>query len=81
VPQKLKAKSTPEARAAALMGTGLEFSRIGLEAGPISQWLRAGLKLPDRSRQPRTMARDGHNDASDLGAERLRQPAAGAGAG
>ena len=29
--------------AAALIATGLAFSRIGLEAGPLSQWLHAGL--------------------------------------
>jgi transposase len=42
--RELKAESEPEALAAALTGTGLEFARCGLEAGPMSQWLHAGLK-------------------------------------
>lgn len=41
--RELKAESEPEAMAAALIATGLAFSRIGLEAGPLSQWLHAGL--------------------------------------
>jgi transposase len=35
--------SEPEALAAWFAGSGLEFTRIGLEAGPLSQWLHAGL--------------------------------------
>jgi transposase len=35
--------SEPEALAAFLRGTGLVFERVGLEAGPLSQWLHAGL--------------------------------------
>lgn len=35
--------SEPEALAAALLATGLTFARVGLEAGPLSQWLHAGL--------------------------------------
>ena len=42
--RELKAESEPEALAAALSGTGLAFARIGLEAGPMSQWLHAGLR-------------------------------------
>jgi hypothetical protein len=42
--RELKVESEPEALAAALMGTGLEFTRVGLEAGPMSQWLHAGLR-------------------------------------
>ena len=38
-----KAQSEPEALAAFLHGTGLAFERVGLEAGPLSQWLHAGL--------------------------------------
>ena len=41
--REFKAESEPEATAAALVATGLAFSRIGLEAGPLSQWLHAGL--------------------------------------
>jgi transposase len=42
IQRELKVESEPEAMAAALMGTGFIFSRIGLEAGPLSQWLHAG---------------------------------------
>jgi hypothetical protein len=38
-----KARNEPEALAAFLHGTGLAFERVGLEAGPLSQWLHAGL--------------------------------------
>ncbi len=41
--REFKAESEPEAMAAALLATGLAFSRLGLEAGPLSQWLHAGL--------------------------------------
>src|SRR5918997_6952158 len=41
--QELVVESEPEALAAALLATGLSFSRVGLEAGPLSQWLHAGL--------------------------------------
>jgi len=47
VRRELKAASEPEALAAALIGTGLTFSRIGLEAGPMSQWLHAGLRAAE----------------------------------
>ena len=43
VVRELVAESEPEALAAALLGTGLTFTRVGLEAGPLSQWLHAGL--------------------------------------
>lgn len=36
--------SEPETLAAFLNGTGLRFARVGLEAGPLSSWLYAGLK-------------------------------------
>jgi transposase len=42
--RELKAESESDGLAAALTGTGLEFTRVGLEAGPMSQWLHAGLK-------------------------------------
>ena len=38
-----KVASEPEALVAWFTGSGLEFTRIGLEAGPLSQWLHAGL--------------------------------------
>ncbi len=38
-----KVDSEPAALAAFLRGTSLAFDRIGLEAGPLSQWLHAGL--------------------------------------
>ncbi len=41
--RELKAESDPEALAAALTGAGLVFARVGLEAGPMSQWLHGGL--------------------------------------
>lgn len=39
-----KVASEPEALAGWLTGLGVELARIGLEAGPLSQWLYAGLK-------------------------------------
>ena len=44
VRRELKAASEPEALATALIGTGLASSRIGLEAGQMSQWLHGGLR-------------------------------------
>jgi transposase len=41
--RETKVASEPEALAALFNDTGLEFTRIGLEAGPLSQWLHAGL--------------------------------------
>ena len=38
-----KVVSEPEVLVALFGGLGLTFSRIGLEAGPLSQWLHAGL--------------------------------------
>jgi transposase len=42
--RELKAESDPDVLGAALNGTGLVFARVGLEAGPLSQWLHAGLR-------------------------------------
>jgi transposase len=41
--REAKVASEPEALTAWLGGPGLEVARIGLEAGPLSQWLHAGL--------------------------------------
>ena len=41
--REFKVESEPEAMAIALIATDLAFGRIGLEAGPLSQWLHAGL--------------------------------------
>lgn len=38
-----KAESSPEAVAAFLSACGRHYSRVGLEAGPLCQWLYAGL--------------------------------------
>lgn len=43
VVRELIAESEPEVLATALLDTKLDFSRVGLEAGPMSQWLHAGL--------------------------------------
>src|SRR3954453_789868 len=43
VVRELTVESEPEALATTLVGTGLAFARVGLEAGPLSQWLHAGL--------------------------------------
>jgi transposase len=40
---EVKVASEPEALAALFGGLGLQLTRIGLEAGPLSQWLHAGL--------------------------------------
>jgi transposase len=42
--RELKVQSEPEVLTAALTGPGLKFARVGLEAGPMSQRLHAGLK-------------------------------------
>ncbi len=44
VVRELTAETEPEALAMALLDTGLTFARIGLEAGPLSQWLHEGLR-------------------------------------
>ena len=41
--REAKVRSEREALAAFFTESGLAFARIGLEAGPLSQWLRAGL--------------------------------------
>src|SRR3954451_12798232 len=41
--REAKVASEPEALVAWFRGLGLEVTRIGLEAGPLSQWLHAGL--------------------------------------
>src|SRR6202008_3656234 len=42
--KEAKAASEPEALVAFFRSLGLAVKRIGLEAGPLSQWLHAGLK-------------------------------------
>jgi transposase len=41
--REAKVASEPEVLAAWFAESGLKFTRIGLEAGPLSQWLHAGL--------------------------------------
>jgi transposase len=41
--REAKVRSEREAVVEFLQATGLTFTRIGLEAGPLSQWLYAGL--------------------------------------
>ena len=41
--RETKVASEPEALVAILHGLGLAIERVGLEAGPLSQWLHAGL--------------------------------------
>ena len=41
--REAKVASEPEALAGFFAGLGLAVTRIGLEAGPLSQWLHAGL--------------------------------------
>ena len=43
--REAKVASEPEALIDRLTSLGLEFARIGLEAGPLSQWLYAQMKL------------------------------------
>ncbi len=42
--REAKAASEPEALVAFLQGLGVTIVRVGLEAGPLSQWLYDGLK-------------------------------------
>ena len=56
VVREAKIASEPEALTAWLKNLGLEIVRIGLEAGPLSQWLYAGMKqagLPAELLEPR----------------------------
>ena len=41
--REAKVASEPEALVAWFAESGLKFTRIGLEAGPLSRWLHAGL--------------------------------------
>jgi transposase len=43
VVRESKVRSEPEALVAFLAGLGIVVTRVGLEAGPLSQWLHAGL--------------------------------------
>jgi transposase len=42
--REVRVASEPEALIAWFRSSGFEFERIGLEAGPLSQWLFAGMK-------------------------------------
>ena len=42
--REAKVLSEPESLIGWLQGLGLELTRIGLEAGPLSQWLFAAMK-------------------------------------
>ena len=42
--REAKVASEPEALVAWLRGLGLALARVGLEAGPLSQWLYAALR-------------------------------------
>jgi transposase len=42
--REAKVASEPEAVATFLADLGLLLTRVGLEAGPLSQWLHAGLR-------------------------------------
>ena len=41
--REIKVASEPEALVGLFAGLGVAVTRIGLEAGPLSQWLHAGL--------------------------------------
>ena len=45
--REAKVASEPEALVAFFASLGFAVKRIGLEAGPLSQWLHAGLKRVD----------------------------------
>jgi hypothetical protein len=58
--REAKVPSEPEALVGFFAGLGVAVTRIGLEAGPLSQWLHAGqrrnccdIRLPWRAAQPR----------------------------
>ena len=41
--KEVKVESDPDALVSFFQGLGLSVARIGMEAGPLSQWLHAGL--------------------------------------
>ena len=48
--REIKVASEPEALVGFFAGLGVAVTRIGLEAGPLSQWLHAGLTGPGSRR-------------------------------
>jgi transposase len=46
IAREAKVASEPEALIAWFRGLGLQVSRVGLEAGPLSQWLYAACAAP-----------------------------------
>jgi hypothetical protein len=63
--KEAKISSDPVALVTFFRGLGIAIERIGLEAGPLSQWLHAGL------------TQDGHGDAQKLrgaGPRIMRRP-------
>jgi hypothetical protein len=48
--REVKVASEPEALLQVLMNPGYHFKRIGLEAGPLSQWLFSGHRSPHELR-------------------------------
>jgi transposase len=59
--REAKVASEPEALVALLGSLGLVFERIGLEAAPLSQWLRTGL---ERAGQPVVLIETRHVKAA-----------------
>src|SRR5258706_10016229 len=51
--REVKVASEPEALLQVLMNPGYRFKRIGLEAGPLSQWLFSALADAGRQGRPK----------------------------
>ena len=58
--REAKVVSEPEALATFLAGLNLPLTRVGLEAGPLSQWLHAGFITVAPQQRRQSVARSGY---------------------
>jgi hypothetical protein len=70
--REAKVASEPDALVQFLKGLGLPLARVGLEAGPLSQWLYAGL-VPLRSRRRDAGSGEAESSAVERPSGRITQ--------